>query len=237
MVPESTIMRLKIVGDGTQSGTVIVNADNNCELDKVEGFEWYLTPGNGNSWVRLKISSVFFHIDPSITFTPGQVTPQPSATQFNLKVVGDGTEAGTYIVDAATNDVLENISYQQWGYDDDVACVVLNIEVSNVLMMINPNSPMTSSQIVQVGSASSFPVTISASPSAAYNPTNPYYPFNSFGGGGSGGSGQSQQDPLLPGMPPDLLSVNTSNCAHDWVNVGFSSLKYVCRKCNAERNS
>lgn len=228
-------MRLKIVGDGTLNGSVVVDADTNCELRTVQSFEWYLSPGNGNSWVRLKISDVFFEIDPSTTFVAPTILNPPASMTMNLKVIGDGTEAGTYIVNAENHDVLENVSYQTWCYEPDYSCVCLSIEISNVTMKIVPfhSLPVPSSAPVTVsGTAGPFSI---PNPAPALNPTNPYYPFGSFGP--ASGSGQSNPDPLLPGMPPDLLSMQASTCIHEWVNVGFSSLKYVCKKCNAERNS
>lgn len=226
-------MRLKIIGDGTISGSVVVDADTNCELCKIESFEWYLSPGNGNSWVRLKVSDVFFEIDPAITFIAPVILNPSTSTTMHLKVIGDGTEAGTYIVNAETHDVLENVSYQQWGYDQDHSCVCLNIEVSSVSMKIVPFATVAPTPTLTL-SAPNGPFSV---PAPVMNPTNPYYPFGSFGPAGSSGQGQSNPDPLLPGMPPDLLSMKSSTCMHEWVNVGFSSIKYVCRKCNAERNS
>jgi len=210
---------LKMVGDGTKNGTTIVDADSGSILDKVESFEWFLTQGMGSSYLRLGISNVHFDIDPTKTFTPGQPKSLLCGPIMNLKVVGDGTETGTYLVDETTEDVLEDVKYLQWSYDDDAGCVVLTFEVSNFIMEIIP----------VVTPANFFPKTPAISPPSMPNvPGHSYNPFL---------PPASPPDPLLPGMPPDLLSLSVSNCNHEWVNVGFSSLKYVCKKCNAERNS
>lgn len=233
-------MRLKLAGDGTTSGTIVYDVDSGAELETIHHFSWSLADSARSSWVKLKVSDVLFDIDPSKSWSPPS-TPaaMPQGKPMRLKVIGDGSDSGTYIVNADTEEAIQGISDKDWAYDDGTTCMCLTLEISDMIVSIDPNNSLTpghgapnssgqqsssssgtySSSSSSSGSTTSGGYSPGSPMSPGYSPTNPHY----------------QQPNQTSDPPPDLLC-SSSSCDHDWeVYVGFNCMKQVCKKCNQER--
>lgn len=246
-------MKLKLVGDGSDSGTIVVDEATGSELEMLHGFAWKKPNGNSGN-LTLKVSNIALEIDPSKPFNRN-ATPKSllRAASFRLKIVGDGTTSGTAVVDADTEEEID-VDGMQWNWDDDVGDMILTIELSSAIVSIDPTNSMPS------GTYPFNPQNIGTQQSSVSGQTSPpstsaSYTFGAVGygsagtpgasGGGPCGTGGSYNpyhnpntqppppstgpsDPLLPPDMPLDFSVSASTkcplCGHS-AYIGFNSIE------------
>lgn len=60
---------------------------------------------------------------------------------MTIKIVSDGTKAGTMIVNAETGELLENVTAVVWAYDAKECCSHCKLSVLNVEMDVVAEDP------------------------------------------------------------------------------------------------
>ena len=157
---------------------------------------------------------------------------------MKLRVIGNGTAMGTRVIKADTGEELQGVLQIKWMIDAKTGLAEMELKLADIEIDIKPVSP-------QFMATPSFfvPKTTKPAGTIGIGGTQPS-PFGTSAGGYGLGSGSININPAVRGTPsimPDPMMLPSmdmspaSICAHKWVNVGFSTLKLVCKKCNREK--
>ena len=217
-------MRLKITGDGTLAGTKIVT-DNDLDIEGIIDFEW--AASNNRTWAKIQVDSTECIVDFTSNYYNQNISKAHGITKTRFKIVNTAT--GVKILEASTDEEIIGLMLFKWESGSYWFDYVITLDLKHTPIQAPPHIPI-SSGVIAVGP------TISPAYNSPYTPVNsanPYYPFS--------------YSPVIP--PPDPSQADSSDsqlkldlggngpqsCIHEWVNAGFSSVKLVCKHCNAEK--
>lgn len=165
-------MRLKLTGDGTPSGTKVVDADTNSELHGVTKIKFVMLQANGKMRVKIELVDVDFNL-----VTP----PQSSLSSSPVP----NSSSGSYQYPAGSGG----------GYSPSPSPTYTGGSITG-----GPGNP-------------------------GYQSPNPYADPSvsspNWNGNPDGGD--------MPMSPPDS---GMDHCQHTYVNVGFHTIRLVCKHCN-----
>jgi hypothetical protein len=212
-------MKLKLRGNGTALGTNVCS-ENNEELLGIEAFSLSLDATFLLPILKLTLSTVLFDI-PSSSLNVAK-NNRPNRSGFYLKLIGDGTSTGSKLVDTDTLETIDGLSNFKWFVHQKIGIITVEIEITDFIIDLRSNSGSSSSVLLHnAGSLVCPPPSVTIS------------------GSGSGGSPPDLLDDIddLDIDLDDIVDANGNiiQCNHEWVNASFVGLKFVCKKCNANK--
>ena len=255
-------MKLKLKGDGTTNGTSIFS-EHNEQLIGVKNFNWRIS--GQKTFLELEVENAEFEVGPNIKWNG--CNPKVSNGFFRLKVVGCMSSLGNnlIVVDADSNDLIEDINYMTWkvnrtkvGTAGPIGLAELSLEIRDPAVELSSKPIVTFSQMnlfsnnghgntghTGIPGPVGVPGPVGG-PIPTGIPTNkPHVVLGTSAGKSNASVGGynpciSVDDPLF-----DFLNAMDKACScpkskdgnHQWVNAGFTSIKMVCKHCNADKIS
>lgn len=237
-------MKLKLMGDGSAAGTLIVCEKTGCAMAGAE-LKW-IRVNAANLEVEISVARFFAEISTHGTI-PTLLVKQPPIIRpyFVAKVVGDGTYDFTKVVAHDTDDEMESIIEAYFRVEEGQKKPSLILVVRNPACQFGPavTFPSTVTGAINAGSvatggtrASFFPpgqnltagtTTTTSAPSVTSGGFGPGHVFvpGSFPNGAPGNPD-----------PDDTSDPARDGCQHEYETVHlFTSKIQVCKHCKKEK--